>query len=183
LRNLWILVGIFAATAAVSSAAESINALLDVDTYVDSGNATDSFSGEKVLWATSMDGTPSKEVYLGFIKNFHVSPDNISSVTLRLYASKVEKPGRILAYISEGQPLETTTWNYKLAYNTTISVPFNVEGEGECDVDVTDMIRNALKACECPYSIVLVADDSASVAFASQESSEEMAPSLKIDAV
>jgi len=182
LRNLWVIVGIFAATA-VASSAGSLDVLLNVDTYVDSANATQSFSGDKLLWASSVDGTPAKEVYLGFLKNFVISPENISSATLKLYASKVEKPGRIVAYVSEGQPLETTTWKYGLTYNSTVSVPFSVEGEGECIVDVTAMIKKALKGCECPYSIILVAEDSTSVAFASQEASAEMAPSLKIDTI
>jgi hypothetical protein len=182
LRNLWVLVGIFAAIA-VASSAGSIDVLLNVDTYVDSANASQSFSEDNILWTSSVDGTPTKEVYLGFLKNFVVSPENISSATLKLYTSKVEKPGRIVAYVSDGQTLETATWAYKPTYNSSMSVPFSVEREGECIVNVTDMIKKALKACECPYSIVLVAEDSASVAFASQQASPEKAPSLKIDTV
>jgi hypothetical protein len=187
LRNLWILVGIFAATAAVSSAAGSFDVLLNVDTYVDSAKPGDSFSQDNALWASSVDGTPAKEVYLGFINNFARakvnSPENISSATLKLYASKVEKTGKIVAYVSEGSALDTADWEHRLTYDSDIAVPFDVQGEGEYVVDATPLVKKALDLCpgECPYTIVLVAEDSASVAFASQEASPEKAPSLKYD--
>jgi len=187
LRNLWVLVGIFAALA-VASSAGSFDVLLNIDTYVDSANANQSFSQDDILWASSVDGTPVKEVYLGFLNNFvrarAKSPENISSATLKLYASKVEKPGRIVAYISEGAALETTTWEYRLTYNSDMAVPFSVAGEGEYIVDATPLVKNAVEICpgECPYSIILVAEENASVAFASAEASPEKAPSLKYDA-
>jgi hypothetical protein len=173
----------------VASSAGSFNVLLNIDTYVDSANADQSFSQDNILWASSVDGTPVKEVYLGFINNFvkarAKSPENISSATLKLYASKVEKPGRIVAYISEGSALETATWEYKLDYDSDAAVPFNVEGEGEYVVDATPLVKKAVELCpgECPYTIILVAEDSASVAFASQEDSPDKAPSLKYDTV
>lgn len=188
MRNLWVLIGIFAATAVASSAGSS-DVLLNIDTYVDSANANKSFSEDNILWASSVDGTPAKEVYLGFLNNFGKAgakfPENISSATLKLYASKVEKPGRIVAYVSEGAALETATWEYRLTYDSEIAVPFSVAGEGEYIVDATPLVKKAVEICpgECPYTIVLVAEDSASVAFASQEASPDKAPSLEYNTV
>jgi hypothetical protein len=185
LRILWVLVGIFAALSVAS--AGSFDVLLNVDTYVDAAKPDQSFSQDDILWASSVDGTPAKEVYLGFLNNFvrakAKSPENISSATLKLYASKVEKPGRIVAYVSEGSALETATWDYRLTYDSDIAVPFDVESEGEYVVDATPLVKKALKLCpgECPYTIILVAEDSASVAFASAEASPEKAPSLEYD--
>jgi hypothetical protein len=186
LRNLWILAGIFAALM-VASSAETFDVLLDIDTYVDSAKANQSFSQDNILWASSANGTPAKEVYLHFLNNFVrarvKSPENISSATLKLYATNVEKPGQIVAYISEGAALETTTWEYKLTYDSDIAVPFSVTGEGEYTIDATPLVKKAVEICpgECPYTIVLVAEDSTSVAFAFQEVSADKAPALEYD--
>jgi hypothetical protein len=178
LRHLYALIGLFVLLTVASAAAGSFTAKMDVDAYVDADNASESFSEGDNLWAASVGGEPVKEVYLSFINNFGTvgvfSPDNIESADLKLYVTEVEEPGEITAYLVHGATFDTVTWDDKPEYGTNASASIDVEDVGEYTVDVTELIEEAVKTCVegCPYSIVLVAEDNASVAFASMESSE-----------
>ena len=66
------------------------------------------------------------------------------------------------------------TWNDKSDYDSKVSSsPVDVDKEGSYTLDVTPIIKKAVETCTegCPYSIVLVAEDGASVGFTSSEAS------------
>jgi hypothetical protein len=178
---LCALIGLLVLLTAASAAAGSFTAEMDVDTYVDADDANESFSEEEALWATSVDGEPVKEVYLSFVNNFGTvgifSPDDIESADLKLYATEVEEPGEVTAYLVHGATFDTVAWDDKPEYGTNVSASIDVGDVGEYTVDITTLIEEAVETCVegCPYSIVLVAEDNASVAFASMESSEDAA--------
>ena len=52
---------------------------------------------------------------------------------------------------------------------------------GSYTLDVTDIIKKAIESCTetCPYTIALVAEDGASVEFASREASDKNKPFLE----
>lgn len=178
LRHLCVLIGLSVLLAVAPAAAGSFTAEMDVDAYVDADNASESFSESDTLWATSIDGEPVDEVYLSFINNFGTvgvfSPDDIESAELKLYVTEVNEPGEITAYLVRGATFDTVTWDDKPEYGTNVSASFDVEDVGEYTVDVTALIEEAVETCVegCPYSIVLVAEDNTSVAFASMEAPE-----------
>ncbi len=181
LRHLHALIGLLVLLTAATAAAGSYTAKMDVDTYVDSEDANESFGDEEALWATSVDGEPVREVYLSFVNNFGTegifSPDDIESADLKLYVTEVEEPGEITAYLVHGATFDTVAWDDKPEYATNVTASFDVEDVGEYTVDITELIKEAVETCVegCPYSVVLVAEDNASVAFASMESSEDAA--------
>jgi hypothetical protein len=177
LKHLYAFMGIFLLLAAIA-AAGTFTADMDVDTYLDADNANQSFDDSDLLWASSPEEPSTKEVYLSF-KNLFGSqgifnPEQIASATLTLDAAQVDKPGKITAYFLEGAILETTTWLDKIDYDADVSSsPVDVDEVGSYTWDVTDIIKKAVETCVegCPYSIVLVAEDNASVAFTSSEAS------------
>jgi hypothetical protein len=168
------------------AAAGSFEADMDVDTYVDANNASQSYSDGDLLWVATQDGTLVDEAYLSF-KNLLGSqgiynPDQIKSATLTLDVAKVEKTGKIIAYFLQGAVLDTVTWDDKANYDSAVSSsPIEVESEGSIALDVTPLIKKAVETCTdaCPYSIVLVAKDSAKVGFTSSEASKENMPILE----
>lgn len=180
MKYLYALVGILVllAGSAGSAAAGSFTAKMDVDTYVDEESANQTFADSEMLWAASEDGTPSKIVYLSIVNLFGsqsiFKPEQITSATLTMDAAEVETPGKVTAYFLHGETLDTTTWYDKKEYDETVSSPaVEIEEAGSYTWDVTDIVKKAVETCTegCPYSIVLVAEDDASVAFASSESS------------
>jgi hypothetical protein len=185
LRYLYAFISIFLMLAA-SAAAGSFTAEMDVDTYVDRDNASQSFSDSDLLWTSSQGGESTQEVYLSFINVFGsegiFSPDQIESATLTLEAADVNTTGKITAYYMHGATLDTATWDGKDDYDAdTYSDPVEISGTGSYTIDVTDIIQKAVETCSegCPYSIVLVADDDASVAFFSSESHDGSGPTLE----
>ena len=72
--------------------------------------------------------------------------------------------------------METATWKDKPEYNTNISASLDVQKADEYSMDVTPLIKEAVKTCTegCPYSLVLVAGDNASLGF----SKDTQKPSL-----
>ena len=120
------------------------------------------------------DGQPTKEVYLSFINLFGSQgiyrPEDIESATLTLNATDVEKAGEIKAYLVKGATFDTATWADKIEYESDPFASADVEENGICTWDVTPLIKKAVEICTegCPYSIALVAEDSASVGFASR---------------
>lgn len=170
MRYLYVLIGLAVLFSVTSAEAGSFSPSLDVGTYVDAAKANESFSGNNTLWVSSVDGKPTKETYLSFVNDFITNsastPDKIQSATLKLYANNVEKPGKVTAYFVSGATLETVTWTDKPDSDVTTSANLTIEKPGEYSVDVTPIIKMAVKKClECGYSIVLVADDSTSIEF------------------
>jgi hypothetical protein len=98
MRYLYAVIGIFMMLATVA-AAESVKVSLDVDTYVDANNPSQSFSDSDTLWAASEGGKPVKEVYLSFVNLFGSQgiskPEQIKSAKLTLKATDVKAPGEI----------------------------------------------------------------------------------------
>jgi hypothetical protein len=183
MRYFYALAGLFLMLAAVA-VAESFKADLDVDTYVDAKNPDQSFGDSGMLWAASEGGKPVEEVYLSFINLFEsqgtLKPEQIKSATLTLNVTDVKTPGEIRAYFVDGAVLSTSAWDYKPAYDSSVSASVNVEGNGSYTLDVTPLIKKAVETCVqgCPYSIALVAEDGTSVGFASRESGGTNNPQL-----
>jgi hypothetical protein len=156
-----------------------VTAPLTDDTFISQASPEMSFSENDTLWAISEGGNSISEVYLGFKNNFNTSgvfsPNNVASAALKLYATEVKKPGKIAAYLVHGSPaLITLTWNDKVNYDTQANATININEEGEYTLDVTSLIKRAVATCEggCPYSIVLISQDDASIGFASMENSD-----------
>jgi hypothetical protein len=77
--------------------------------------------------------------------------------------------------------MKTVTWNDKLEYDSSVSASLDVQKVGEYAMDVTPVIKAAVKGCgECPYTIVLVADGNASIGFSKDD---QQKPSLTFTAV
>lgn len=185
MRHLYAFISIFLLLAA-TAAAGSFTAEMDVDTYVDSDNANQSFADSDLLWAASVDGASNKEVYLSFVNLLGsqgiFKPEQVTDAILTVEAVKVDKPGKITAYFLHGAVLDTADWYTKDDYDADVSSSsVEVDGEGSYELDVTPIIKKAVETCAegCPYTIVLVAEDDASVAFASNESSDGDKPNLE----
>jgi hypothetical protein len=186
LRYLYALAGIFLLLAA-TAVAGSFTAQLDVETYVDANNANQSFADSDLLWTASQGNQPEKLVYLSVINMFGsqgiFKPEQIAAATLTLDAVQVDKPGKVKAYYKHGETLDTTTWYDKADYDSEVSSPsLNIDKDGSYTLDVTSLVKNAVETCTegCGYSIVIVAEDDASVGFASSGASGE-GPVLKYE--
>jgi hypothetical protein len=178
LRYLYALMGLLLLLAATATAG-SFKAEMDVETYVDANNANQTFADSDLLWAASEGKEPTKLVYLSVINMFGTqgifNPDQIASATLTLDAVKVDKSGKITAYFLHGATFDTMTWYDKTDYNAEVSSsPEDIENVGSYTLDVTSIIKKAVETCTegCPYTIVLVAEDDATVGFASSKASE-----------
>ena len=179
MRYLYGIVGLFVLLGAASAAGGHLPihfpVMMDSDTYVDADQAGESFGDSDILWATSEGGNPVNVTYLSFINDFVTnsisSPDQIDAAKLSLNAAKVEKPGKITAYFVEGPTTNEATWDTKSKWDTGSSASTDVEAEGKLSLDVTPLIKEALKSCpgECGYTIALVAEGDTSVGFASSE--------------
>ena len=185
LRYLYAFMGMFLLLAATATAG-SFKAEMDVETYVDANNSSQSFADSDLLWAASQNGNSTKQVYLSVINMFGsqgiFKPEQIASATLTLDAAQVDKPGKITAYYLHGETLDTTTWDDKTDYNADVSSSsVNVDKEGSYTWDITPIVKKAVETCTegCGYSVVLVAEDNSSVAFASSEASKENMPTLE----
>jgi len=177
--------GIFLLLAA-DAAAGSFEADMDVDTYVNANNASQSYGDSDLLWATSEDGDPVNETYLSFVNIFGsqsiFKPDQIESATLTLDAARVEKAGKVTAYFLEGATFDNVNWKDKAKYDDNVSSSaVEIEKEGSYELDVTSIIQKAIETCieGCPYSIILVAQDNASIGFTSKEASDKDKPTLE----
>lgn len=178
MRYLHVLLGLAALLGAVS-AEEGISPPIDVITYVDASNANTSFSDSDTLWMSSASGTPAKIIYISVENDFGsagvFTSESVKSATLKLYAQKIEKPGKINAYFVHGATFDTATWNDKPEYDQSVSSSLDIQDEGKYySIDVTPLIKKAIEVCVegCPYSIALVAQDDASIEI-SKEGSEK----------
>jgi hypothetical protein len=185
LRYLYALMGMLLLLAATATAG-SFKAEMDVETYVDANNSSQSFADSDLLWAASQNGNSTKQVYLSVINMFGsqgiFKPEQIASATLTLHAAQVDKPGKITAYYLHGETLDTATWDDKMDYSADVSSSsVNVDKEGSYTWDITPIVKKAVETCTegCGYSVVLVAEDNSSVAFASSEASKENMPTLE----
>jgi len=185
LRSSYALIGLLLLLAA-SAEAGSFKANTDVETYVDANYIDQSFSDNETLWASSEDGKSVQEVYLSFVNLFGsqgiFKPEQIQSATLALDAVQVKEPGEIRAYLVHGATFDTATWNDKPQYNGDVSASVEISKEGSFTIDVTPLIKKAVEICTegCPYSIALVAEDGASVGFASSRASSGSRPYLSM---
>jgi hypothetical protein len=177
LRYLYAFMGMLLLLAATATAG-GFRAEMDVETYVDANNTNQSFADSDLLWAATQDKEPTKLVYLSIINMFGTqgifNPEQITSATLTLDAVQVDKPGKITAYFLHGATFDTMTWSDKTDYNAEVSSsPMDVEKVGSYTLDVTSIIKKAVETCTegCPYTIVLVAEDDATVGFASSKAS------------
>jgi hypothetical protein len=172
---LYALAGLAVLLSAASAAAGDFKVQLDVATYVDASNANANFSvNNDTLWAASTNGKPEKEVFLSFVNNFGAAgttnPDKVTSATLKLTGKEVDNPGIIKAYFVHGATPEIATWNDKPEYNSSVSASLDVQKVGENTMDVTPLIKMAVRTCTegCPYSIVLIADGNTSIGFSKE---------------
>ena len=177
MRYLYAFMGMLLLLAATATAG-SFKAEMDVETYVDANDTNQSFADSDLLWAESQDGNSTKQVYLSVINMFGTqgifNPEQITSATLTLDAVQVDKPGKITAYFLHGATFDTVNWFDKTDYNAEVSSsPMDVEKAGSYTLDVTSIIKKAVETCTegCPYTIVLVAEDDATVGFASSKAS------------
>jgi hypothetical protein len=188
LRYLYALMGIFLILAA-TAVAGSFTPEMDVETYVDANNANQSFADSDLLWAASQGNEPEKLVYLSVINMFGAQGifklEQIAAATLTLDATQVDKPGKVKAYFKHGETFDITTWYDKADYDSEVSSPsLNIEKEGSYTMDITSLVKKAVETCTegCGYSIVIVAEDDASVGFASNKASGN-GPVLKYETV
>jgi hypothetical protein len=184
LRSLCALMSLFLLLAA-NAAAGSFTASMDIDTYVNANDVNQSYGESNLLWVTSDNGTPVNETYLSIVNLFGsqsiFNPNQIKSATLTLDAAKVEETGKVTAYFLHGATFDNVNWNDKGEYEGNVTaVPADIEKEGSYELDVTPIIKKAVETCTegCPYTIVLVAEDGASVGFTSSEASSENKPTL-----
>jgi hypothetical protein len=188
LRSWHLVLGLIVLTGAAYAVVVT-EPLMD-DTFISQASPEMSFSENDTLWAISEGGKPISEAYLGFNNSFStvgvISPNNVASAALKLYATEVKKPGNITAYLVHGSPaLITLNWNDKVNYDTEANATISIDKEGEYTLDVTSLIKRAVATCEggCPYSIVLIPQGEASIGFVSMESSDkEKMASLKYTA-
>jgi hypothetical protein len=177
MKYLCAIIGLILALSGSIASGGIFRAEMDVDTYVDSSNANQSFSEDKVLWTSSADGMPIKEAYLSFVNTFGsigvFRPENVESAQLKLYAERVDAPGAVKAYLIHGAVLDAT-WNDRPIYDASVSGNISVDKKGEYLIDVTPLLKQAVKICTegCPYSIALVAENNTIIGFASMESSQ-----------
>lgn len=169
-----------------AAAAGSFKADMDVNTYVNANKVNQSYGDSDLLWATAENGTPVNETYLSFVNLFGAQgifkPEQIKSATLTLDAAKVEKAGKVTAYFFHGATFDNVNWNDKAEYESNVtSNSVEVEKEGNVTLDVTSIIQKAVETCTegCPYTIILAAEEDASIGFTSSRASNENKPKLE----
>lgn len=161
-----------------SACAGTFTAGLDVDTYVDRDNPNSTFGDATTLWVASSSGEPTKIAYIGFINAFGnqgiFSPDQVSTATLKLTVSEVEKAGVIKVYFVHGYISPELTWEDAPEAEENVSAEIEIESPGEYTLDATDIIKEAVRTCTegCPYGLKIVAEGDASIGFASSEVSK-----------
>lgn len=169
--------------------------MLTDDSYIVEGADEGNFGTEEILWVSSEDDEPVMESWLGF-DTFTMKEalgiestddaDIIDSATLKVYAKEVETPGEVeLHFYNHGIFEDTIAWDEdKPEYDEEVDGVIDVTEEGWYEFDATSIVNKAIEEClECPFSVVLVAKDDASVGFASKEDSDGNAPLLTINTI
>ncbi|MEA2044938.1 MAG: DNRLRE domain-containing protein [Euryarchaeota archaeon] len=161
-----------------ATSAGSFTTKLGEDVYVDADMEDANYGVGTTLWVSSDDGDPVKITYLKFMNNLEnvgvESGDDIESASLKIYVTDVETEGDIIAYFSEEDFFEETeTWSDELEYLEDATATLYIDEEGWCTFDATEIMKMAADEClTCPFAIVLVAEDGASICFASKEESD-----------
>lgn len=174
-----------------SAAAGQFSLDLKVDTYVDKESPDANFSTADLLWASSLEGEPAKEVYLGFRNIFGsigvFNSSQVQSAVLVVHAIEAERAGNVTAYFLEGIKLGPITWNDReeVIIDESAKVTFPVDGADEVSIDATPIVKKAVDKCAegCDFTIVLLAEDSASIGFASKENPDSGRTSLEFSTV
>ena len=162
----------------MGAASAGFTTKLTEDVYVDADRADDNYGLGTTLWVSSDDGDPVKITYLKFMNNLEnvgvESGDDIESASLKIYVTDVETEGDIIVYFSEENFFEeTVTWSDELEYLDDATATLHIDEEGWCTFDATEIMKMAADEClTCPFAIVLVAEDDASISFASKEESD-----------
>ncbi len=162
----------------MGAASAGFSTSLGEDTYVDAKMNNTNYGLGTTLWVSSDDGDPVKITYLMFDNNLEnvgvESGDDIESASLEIYVTDVETEGDIVAYFSEeGFFEQTVTWSDELEYLEDATATLYIDEEGWCTFDATEIMKMAADEClTCPFTIVLVAEDDASIGFVSKEESD-----------
>ena len=151
------------------------------DAYVDEGAEDDNFGEEDTLWVSSEDGEPVMVTWLNFMNIGGKSSGDIESATLEIYVSDVEASGEVSVFFSKEHVFEDTlTWSDELEYDDEAVDTLEIDVVGWYTFDATEIVKMAMDQCQsCPFSVVLMADDDATIGFTSKEGSEENKPVLE----
>jgi hypothetical protein len=104
-------------------------------------------------------------------------PQQISSASLKMYVKEVERPGKVSLYLYDQAAMDTITWADQTEHDPEAVGTLDIQEQerGWQTWDATAFVKKAAAECSegCPFSVVLVADDIASIEFASLGSSAE----------
>lgn len=173
---------------AAAAASWSSEKVLMGDAYIDKYAEDDNFGTEEILWVSSEGDEPVRESWLYFDTNSIKealgidSSDEVASATLKIYAKEVEAPGEVeLHFYYEGFFEETVVWDGKPEYDDEVDGVEEIDDDGWYEFDATSIVKKAIDECpDCPFSVVLVAADDASIGFASKEDSDGNVPVLTV---
>jgi len=175
-RSIWMLGLVILAVLAGIVAAGRFSPMPLDDTYVDAGKAAESFGTEKVLWVTSNKGMPVRVAYLTF-SGMTTFPSQIDSASLDIYVRNVEQPGEVSLHLLDRPIMSYMAWEDREEYDEERLATLNIEGTGWHTFDAAALVKKAALECSegCPFTVVLVAEGSASIGFASIDSAENKA--------
>jgi hypothetical protein len=166
-----------------SAGAVKISPTLHMDTYTDASNENQSFGTNDALWVTSENGQPIRIGYLTFA-GMTALPQQISSGNLKMNVKEVARPGKVSIYLLNHAAMDTITWRDQPEHNPEAMGTLDIQGIGWQTWEATDFVKKVAAECSegCPFSVVLIADDDASIAFASMDSSENEKAVLQYEA-
>lgn len=178
-----VVVLIFAVLFVGTAGAGNFSPALQMDTYTDASDKDQSFGSEGSLWVSSQSGKPTQIAYLTFA-GMTTLPQQISSSSLKMYVKEVERPGKVSIYLYDQAAMDIVTWADKPEYDSEALGTLDIQGTGWQTWDTTDFVKKAAVECSegCPFSVVLVAEGDASIAFTSMEGSAEEKPTLQYEA-
>ena len=168
---------------ASTAGAGKFSPALKMDTYTDASRADESFGSEGTLGVTSENGQTMRMAYLTF-EGMIKLPQQISSASMKIYVEEVERPGQVSLYLYDQAAMDIITWADQPEHDPEAVGTLDIQGPGWQTWDATAFVKKAAAECSegCPFSVVLVADDNASIEFASLESSPEEQPALEYEA-
>jgi len=168
---------------ASTAGAGKFSPALKMDTYTDASRADESFGSEGTLGVTSENGQTMRMAYLTF-EGMIKLPQQISSASMKIYVKEVERPGKVSLYLYDQAAMDIITWADQPEHDPEAVGTLDIQGPGWQTWDATAFVKKAAAECSegCPFSVVLVADDNASIEFASLESSPEEKPALEYEA-
>ena len=154
--------------------AAKISPALQTDTYTDAEDEETSFGEDSINWVASEKGQPVRIAYLSFAGMTTLS-QQISSANLKMYAQKVERPGKVSLHLYDQAAMDIITWADQPEYDPEILGTLDIQEPGWQIWDATAFVKRAALECSegCPFSVVLVAEGDASIGFASIEGSPD----------